>query len=59
MQKITHLLVIIFDCAKFQKDLTCRFLDTLFQIFFLFNFLAHSYIRQMKTWLLETNRLAH
>ena len=39
---------IIFNHAKFLKDLTCRFLATPFSTIFLFNVLAHRYQKHRK-----------
>ena len=50
---------IIFNHAKFLKDLTCRFLATPFSTIFLFNVLAHRYQKHRKNDLLEAKQIAH
>ena len=48
---------IIFNHAKFLKDLTCWFLTTSFSTISLFNVLAHRYQKHRKNDLIEANRL--
>ena len=50
---------ITFNHAKFLKDLTCRFLATLFSTILLFNVLAHRYQKHRKNDLIDTKQIAH
>ena len=50
---------IVFNHAKFLKDLTCQFLATPFSTIFLFNVLAHRYQKHRKNYLKEAKQIAH
>ena len=50
---------IIYNHAKFLKDLTCQFLYTLFSKNFLFNVLAYRYQKHRKNDVIEAKQIAH